>query len=250
MEFLVRSEALPADRIIGVQTGGCPHTAIREDASMNFDALDELTAAVSRSRSRVSGERRRQPRRQLQPGAGRRLDLRDRRLGRRQDPAQGRPRRHAIGPAGHQQDRSGGSHVGANLEVMARDARLMRGDAPVRLHQPEGPDRPRARWSPGFVTSCCTRHECRRRFNGSLAHRRPVRRSLQPVRTPSIDPDHLHYPIDSHPLIPAPASAIGRAGQVGAGLRLPPWPDGARARLRRAAVAGGQAARRRADRRR
>ena len=43
MEFLVRSEALSADRIIGVQTGGCPHTAIREDASMNFDALDELT---------------------------------------------------------------------------------------------------------------------------------------------------------------------------------------------------------------
>ena len=43
MEFLVRSDALPADRIIGVQTGGCPHTAIREDASMNFDALDELT---------------------------------------------------------------------------------------------------------------------------------------------------------------------------------------------------------------
>ena len=42
MEFLVRSEALPADRIIGVQTGGCPHTAIREDASMNFDALSEL----------------------------------------------------------------------------------------------------------------------------------------------------------------------------------------------------------------
>jgi urease accessory protein len=44
MEFLVRSEALPPDRIIGVQTGGCPHTAIREDASMNFDALDEMTA--------------------------------------------------------------------------------------------------------------------------------------------------------------------------------------------------------------
>jgi urease accessory protein len=43
MEFLVRSEALPSDRIIGVQTGGCPHTAIREDASMNFDALEELS---------------------------------------------------------------------------------------------------------------------------------------------------------------------------------------------------------------
>jgi urease accessory protein len=44
MEFLVRSEALPPDRIIGVQTGGCPHTAIREDASMNFEAIDEMTA--------------------------------------------------------------------------------------------------------------------------------------------------------------------------------------------------------------
>ena len=44
MEFLVRSEALTPDRIIGVQTGGCPHTAIREDASMNFEALDEMTA--------------------------------------------------------------------------------------------------------------------------------------------------------------------------------------------------------------
>ena len=43
MEFLVRSEALSAERIIGVQTGGCPHTAIREDASMNFEALEELT---------------------------------------------------------------------------------------------------------------------------------------------------------------------------------------------------------------
>jgi urease accessory protein len=47
MEFLVRSEALPPDRIIGVQTGGCPHTAIREDASLNFDALDEMTARHS-----------------------------------------------------------------------------------------------------------------------------------------------------------------------------------------------------------
>ena len=44
MEFLVRSEALTADRIIGVQTGGCPHTAIREDASLNFDALVEMAS--------------------------------------------------------------------------------------------------------------------------------------------------------------------------------------------------------------
>jgi urease accessory protein len=44
MEFLVKSEALAPDRIIGVETGGCPHTAIREDASMNLEALEELAA--------------------------------------------------------------------------------------------------------------------------------------------------------------------------------------------------------------
>ncbi|MBC7984185.1 MAG: urease accessory protein UreG [Candidatus Obscuribacterales bacterium] len=41
-QFLIRSEALTADRIRGVETGGCPHTAIREDASMNLAAIDEL----------------------------------------------------------------------------------------------------------------------------------------------------------------------------------------------------------------
>lgn len=41
-EFLLRAEALPAERIIGVETGGCPHTAIREDASMNLAAIDEM----------------------------------------------------------------------------------------------------------------------------------------------------------------------------------------------------------------
>ncbi|NOU70496.1 urease accessory protein UreG [Paenibacillus sp. LMG 31458] len=40
--ILISSEALPEDRIIGVETGGCPHTAIREDASMNFEAIEEL----------------------------------------------------------------------------------------------------------------------------------------------------------------------------------------------------------------
>jgi len=40
--FLMRNGVLPQDRVIGVETGGCPHTAIREDASMNFAAIDEL----------------------------------------------------------------------------------------------------------------------------------------------------------------------------------------------------------------
>jgi len=43
-EFLIRSQALPAERIVGVETGGCPHTAIREDASMNLAAVEDLQA--------------------------------------------------------------------------------------------------------------------------------------------------------------------------------------------------------------
>ncbi len=43
-EFLTRSGALAEDRILGVETGGCPHTAIREDASMNLAAVDEMNA--------------------------------------------------------------------------------------------------------------------------------------------------------------------------------------------------------------
>ena len=42
-EFLCRNSILPKERIIGVETGGCPHTAIREDASMNLEAVDEMT---------------------------------------------------------------------------------------------------------------------------------------------------------------------------------------------------------------
>jgi urease accessory protein len=44
MEFLVRSQALEPDRVVAVETGGCPHTAIREDASLNFEAIDKLVA--------------------------------------------------------------------------------------------------------------------------------------------------------------------------------------------------------------
>ncbi len=43
-QFLVRNEALSPDRIIGVETGGCPHTAIREDASINLEAVARLNA--------------------------------------------------------------------------------------------------------------------------------------------------------------------------------------------------------------
>ena len=45
-EFLIRSGALPAERISGVETGGCPHTAIREDSSMNLEAIADMVERV------------------------------------------------------------------------------------------------------------------------------------------------------------------------------------------------------------
>ena len=45
-EFLTKNSLLPKERIIGVETGGCPHTAIREDASMNLEAVDEMVERI------------------------------------------------------------------------------------------------------------------------------------------------------------------------------------------------------------
>ena len=44
MEILLRAQALPAERLMGVETGGCPHTAIREDASINLEAISRMNA--------------------------------------------------------------------------------------------------------------------------------------------------------------------------------------------------------------
>jgi len=140
MEFLVRSEALPADRIIGVQTGGCPHTAIREDASMNFEALDDMTAR--------------------HPG----LDIIFLESGGDNLAASFSPELvdasiYVIDVSGGDKiPRKGGPgvtrsdllvinktdlapHVGADLDVMARDAKIMRGDRPfvfTNLKQRDG----------------------------------------------------------------------------------------------------------------
>ena len=46
-EFLTQNSLLPAERIIGVETGGCPHTAIREDASMNLEAVEEMALRIA-----------------------------------------------------------------------------------------------------------------------------------------------------------------------------------------------------------
>ena len=54
-EFLTKNSLLPAERIIGVETGGCPHTAIREDASMNLEAVEEMAARFQGSCSHPHG---------------------------------------------------------------------------------------------------------------------------------------------------------------------------------------------------
>jgi urease accessory protein len=128
-EFLIRSQALPAERIRGVETGGCPHTAIREDASMNLAAIDELLREF------------------------RNLDLIIVESGGDNLAATFSPELSDLTlyvidvAAGDKIPRKGGPgilrsdlliinkidlapHVGASLEVMERDARRMRGDRP------------------------------------------------------------------------------------------------------------------------
>src|ERR1700738_383625 len=129
MEFLVKSQALPDDRIIGVQTGGCPHTAIREDASMNFDALDELSkrhpdldivfleSGGDHLAASFSPE--------LVDAAIYVIDV----SGGDKIPRKGGPgvtRSHLL--VINKIDLA--PHVGADLEVMARDAKAVRGDRP------------------------------------------------------------------------------------------------------------------------
>ena len=60
-EALRRSEALPEDRIVGVETGGCPHTAIRDDIAMNLEAIRELEERIDGLELVLRRERWRQP---------------------------------------------------------------------------------------------------------------------------------------------------------------------------------------------
>ena len=144
-EYLVRSGALAPERITGVETGGCPHTAIREDASINLAAVADMRRRFPDLDLDPDRIRRRQSRRHLLARARRPHDLRHRRRGRRQDPVQGRPGHHPLRSAGHQQDRP-----------RALRRRLARGDgarrqaharrAAVRVHQSApGPGRRRDR---------------------------------------------------------------------------------------------------------
>jgi urease accessory protein len=128
-EFLIRSEALPAERIRGVETGGCPHTAIREDASMNLAAIDALMREFVNLDLII-----------VESGGDN--------LAATFSPELSDLTLYVIDvAAGDKIPRKGGPgiiksdlliinkidlapHVGASLEVMARDARKMRGERP------------------------------------------------------------------------------------------------------------------------
>ena len=128
-EFLIRSEALPAERIRGVETGGCPHTAIREDASMNLAAIDGLMREFSQLDMII-----------VESGGDN--------LAATFSPELSDLTLYVIDvAAGDKIPRKGGPgimksdlliinkidlapHVGASLEVMDRDARKMRGEKP------------------------------------------------------------------------------------------------------------------------
>ena len=128
-EFLVRQDALPADRVIGVETGGCPHTAIRDDTSMNLAAIAELET--------------RHPDAQLilvESGGDNLSATFSPELVESFiyviDVAEGDKIPRKGGPAIRHSDlllinkTELAPHVGADLAVMARDSKLMRGERP------------------------------------------------------------------------------------------------------------------------
>ncbi len=128
-EFLTKNSLLPPERIMGVETGGCPHTAIREDASMNLEAVDEMAARfpdveiifIESGGDNLSAT--------FSP------DLADVTIF-VIDVAQGEKIPRKGGPGITRSDllvinkTDLAPHVGASLEVMERDARKMRGSQP------------------------------------------------------------------------------------------------------------------------
>jgi urease accessory protein len=132
-EFLVRHQALPADRITAVETGGCPHTAVRDDVSQNLDALGQLMIRFQPDLLFVESggdNLAAQFSRELADFTIYVIDV----SGGDKIPRKG-------GPGITQSDllvinkTDLASLVGADLDVMARDSRRMRGDGPFLFAQ-------------------------------------------------------------------------------------------------------------------
>jgi urease accessory protein len=128
-EFLVRNDALPADRVAGVETGGCPHTAIRDDTSMNEAAVAQFVRAIPDLQLVLIESGGDNLSATFSPEL---VDAFIYVI----DVAQGDKIPRKGGPAIRHSDLllinkiSLAPHVGADLAVMDRDARLMRGEKP------------------------------------------------------------------------------------------------------------------------
>jgi len=128
-EFLTRSEALAADRIIGVETGGCPHTAIRDDTSMNVAAIEELESRHPDARLILVESGGDNLSATFSPEL---VDAFIYII----DVAEGDKIPRKGGPAIRHSDlllinkTELAPHVGADLDVMARDAKIQRGERP------------------------------------------------------------------------------------------------------------------------
>jgi urease accessory protein len=128
-EFLMRAQACPPERIRGVETGGCPHTAIREDASINLAAVAELPGAfpdldvvlIESGGDNLAAT--------FSPGTGGSDALCDRHRRGAGHSAQEGARGHALGPSDRQQDRPRGP-CGRRPRLLEADARAARGERP------------------------------------------------------------------------------------------------------------------------
>ena len=133
-EALVRMQALPSDRIRGVETGGCPHTAIREDASINLAAIDQLNSDFPELDAVIVESGGDNLSATFSPELA---DLTIYVI----DVAAGEEIPRKGGPAITRSDilvinkTDLAPHVGASLEVMERDANKMRGDRPFVFAQ-------------------------------------------------------------------------------------------------------------------
>ena len=136
-EYLVRSGALAPERIAGVETGGCPHTAIREDASINLAAVAEMRRKFPELDLILIESGGDNLAATFSPELADLTHLRHRRRGRRQDPLQGRARHHPLRSPGHQQDRSRALRGGLTRGHGARRHAHAR-RAPVRDDQSAG----------------------------------------------------------------------------------------------------------------
>jgi urease accessory protein len=131
-EFLARREALPLDRIVGVETGGCPHSAIREDASVNLAAIAELEKKFADLKNVI-----------VESGGDNLAATFSPELADRTiyviDVAEGDKIPRKGGPGITRSDLlvinkiDLAPHVGADLEVMRRDSKKMRGERPFLL---------------------------------------------------------------------------------------------------------------------